>query len=327
MRRARLLQSLTIAIALAALPSGVQILNSQERPGTATRIDSLTEQGEGLTVSARSAITGQVMFASSQRGGILLAVSPAASAAERGLAFVDLYGSAFGLTDRGQVQLQRAPVADQLGFEHVRFQQVHRGVPVTAAQLLVHLKGSRVIAANGHMVTDLPDAVVPAVSPETALETARTLIQKVKGLETAGGAEYRQPRLEIFNRGLLEDRSSPSRLAWFIEATGVALREFIWIDAQTGALLLNFSQLADAKSRLVYTASSGPALPGTLIRTEGGPPTGDTDADLAYDYAGVTYDYYLANHGRDSFNGVGAPIISSVHYCPTGATCPYQNAA
>ena len=103
------------------------------------------------------------------------------------------------------------------------------------------------------------------------------------------------------------------------------MREFIWIDAETGALLLNFSQLTDAKSRSVYTSSEGPTLPGTLLRTEGGPPTGDPDSDLAYDYAGVTYDYYLANHGRDSFNGAGAPIVSSVHYCPAG--CPYQNAA
>jgi hypothetical protein len=174
-------------------------------------------------------------------------------------------------------------------------------------------------------VTDLPAAVVPTVFQKPRWKRRVRSSRKSRGLEIAGGAEYLPPRLEIFNRGLLEDRQSPSRLSWFIESTALALREFIWIDAETGALLLNFSQLTDAKSRSVYTSSEGPTLPGTLLRTEGGPPTGDPDTDLAYDYAGVTYDYYLANHGRDSFNGAGAPIVSSVHYCPTG--CPYQNAA
>jgi Zn-dependent metalloprotease len=115
-----------------------------------------------------------------------------------------------------------------------------------------------------------------------------------------------------------------SRLAWYVEATGPALREFIWVDAQVGVVLLNFSQIADAKSRSVYTSNHTSALPGSLLRTEGGAATGDTDADNAYDFAGITYDYYLTNHGRDSFDNAGSTIASSVHYCQTG--CPFGNA-
>jgi hypothetical protein len=103
MRRTRLVLSLSTAITLAlALPWGVQILNGQERPGTEARINSLTEQREGLTIAARSSITGQVMFASSQGAGILLVVPPTAAAVDRGLAFVDSYGTAFGLSNRNQ---------------------------------------------------------------------------------------------------------------------------------------------------------------------------------------------------------------------------------
>jgi thermolysin len=36
--------------------------------------------------------------------------------------------------------------------------------------------------------------------------------------------------------------------------------------------------------------------------------------DDAHDHAGTAYDWYLAVHGRDSFDGNGAPILSSAHY-------------
>ena len=54
--------------------------------------------------------------------------------------------------------------------------------------------------------------------------------------------------------------------------------------------------------------------------------TGDSDADLAYEFAGDTYNYYASVHGRDSFDDAGATIVSSVHFCKTAGGCPYQNA-
>ena len=110
---------------------------------------------------------------------------------------------------------------------------------------------------------------------------ARQLIAKYKPA-AAAGAQYSEPRLEIFNKGVLKTGVYPSRLAWFVEATDLALRQYIWVDAQTGAILMQFSQLTDAKSRKVYTADGGTTLPGTLLRSEGGPATGDPDADNAY---------------------------------------------
>ena len=63
------------------------------------------------------------------------------------------------------------------------------------------------------------------------------------------------------------------------------------------------------------------------MRIEGGAPTGDADADRAYDFSGDTYNYFLNEHGRDSFDGSGATIISTVHFCvTTPPQCPLQNA-
>ena len=324
MRTSRLVSIVVVVATVSfALFGATRELRGQQQRSAA--IGSLLEPGEELVITGTSPVTARATFASSQGRGILLNVPVNASAAERALAFIDDYGAAFG-ANRNQLQLQRTPGVDPLGFEHVRLQQMHRGVPVTAAGLIIHLKGPRVMVANGHMVADLPVNVIPTVSVETATEAARMLIEKIVDPGKASDAVYSAPRLEVFNRGLLEARSAPSRLAWFIEAKGFELREYVWIDAETGSVLLNFSQLTPAKSRTIYTAFEGPSLPGTLVRSEGGPPTGDVDADLAYDYSGITYDYYLTNHGRDSYNNAGAPLLSTVHYCDPSQPCPFANA-
>ena len=97
-------------------------------------------------------------------------------------------------------------------------------------------------------------------------------------------ATFSTPRLEVFNRGVLEGVEYPTHLAWFVEATQTDLREFIWIDAHTGTILLNFSQLTDALNRSVFDADSTSTLPGTLCREEG-----DPDCDFAHEYSGDTY--------------------------------------
>jgi bacillolysin len=283
-------------------------------------IASLAEPGQGLSVRDVSRHTGLPTFATSPGKGILLQTEPGASAEERALAFIDNYGRQFGLSNRSQVRTIRTE-RDELGFEHVRMLQVHRGVPVTGGEFIVHLKGSHAVAANGRTVAELPDDVLPTISPEGAKATARDVIRKYRAAD-APTAAYSEPRLEILNRAFLTDSGTDrARLAWFVEATGLALRQYIWIDAHTGALLLNFSQLADAKNRRIHTSNNTSVLPGAIVRTEGGAATGDADSDNAYTYSGITYDYFLTNFGRDSFDGAGAMMISTTHYC-SDDTCP-----
>lgn len=297
----------------------------------AANIPSLLESGEGLTIVQVAPQTGHATFASSNGRGILLPVEAATSAEVRAKTFLDLYGHAFGIASSSQFRTMRAPEADALGVEHVRMQQVHRDVPVRGGEFLVHMRGSRVMAANGHVLDDLPENVTPSLHPEQARTTARQLIEKYRR-DVATHAQYSEPQLEILNRAMLSDTvQHRSRLAWFIEASGTLLREYIWIDAQSGVLLLHFSQLTEAKSRRIYNGGHLATLPGTLVRSEGGAVTGDSDQDKAYDYAGATYDYYSTNHSRDSYDNLGSIIHSTAHHCPDGfpqgTTCPtYQNA-
>jgi Zn-dependent metalloprotease len=62
----------------------------------------------------------------------------------------------------------------------------------------------------------------------------------------------------------------------------------------------------------VHNAESGTG--GTLVRSEGGPATGDAAADEAYDGLGDTYDLYWKVFQRDSIDGAGLPLVAWVHY-------------
>ena len=179
---------------------------------------------------------------------------------------------------------------------------------------MVHLRGAKVVGVNAKIL-DLPEPVDtnPTVSADEALAAAETFIADRFGL---AGISFIRPRLEVFSRGMLEARRAPAHLAWFIEAKRLDVRQFIWIDAHTGMRLLDFSQITDALNRSIYNTNGSNALPGTLVRSEGGAATGDADADAAYNFSGDTYNYYKTQHGLDSFDGAGATLISTVHYCP-----------
>jgi Thermolysin metallopeptidase, alpha-helical domain/Thermolysin metallopeptidase, catalytic domain len=69
-----------------------------------------------------------------------------------------------------------------------------------------------------------------------------------------------------------------------------------------------------APSRAVHDAHSTQDLPGTLVRQEGGRPTGDAATDEAYDGLGATWSLFCEVFGRDSLDGMGLGLDASVHY-------------
>ncbi len=316
---------LAFSVAVAVMAGGLVGVGQDQPLDPATSIVSADNPADGLSVRRRDK-RGLARFAAAapQRRGIRLPVRPNAGGSELALDFVDRYGAQFGIQQRAQLRLRRR-TADALG-EHVRFEQVHRGVPVTGGQFIVHLSGTDVTAANGAILDDLPDDVVPTVSPADAILEARLTVEEYDPAQAAQ-ARYAAPRLEIWAPEAFGDQLRTPRLAWFVEATADTLRRFIWIDAENGDRLLTFNQMAEAKARSVYTGNAGSLLPGSLLRSEGAPATGDVDADRAYDYSGFAYDYFKNTHNRDSYDGLGAPLVSTVHHCePFPEPCPWNNA-
>lgn len=309
----RLLPLVTATALLVAASSGPVLRGQQPVPAGTRVIPSLVEPGQGLAVRATGARSGLVTFAAATGRGLWLPGTTAAPALERALAFADAYGRPFGLAGRQNVEPAGPAQADGLGQEHVRLRQTVQGIPVTAGELVVHLRGDRVIAVNGRTVAGVPASLVPAVPAGTARDLAAELLTRRRPAEAAG-ASFSDPRLEIFNRGQFDEGAHPTRLAWFIEATGEHLREFIWLDAASGAVLLHFSQLAEARTRVVHDLDSGTVLPGPVARVEGAAAVAQPDVNQAYDFSGLTYDYFQSAHGRDSYDNAGGVLRSSVRY-------------
>lgn len=71
---------------------------------------------------------------------------------------------------------------------------------------------------------------------------------------------------------------------------------------------------AGNKDRVVYDAQNGSTLPGTLVRSEGDPDTGDNAVDEAYNGAGATYDLYHDIFERNSIDDRGMQLVSVVHF-------------
>jgi Zn-dependent metalloprotease len=68
------------------------------------------------------------------------------------------------------------------------------------------------------------------------------------------------------------------------------------------------------KRRTVYDLRHRTRLPGTLVRDEGDPRRKDRNVNEAYDYSGATYDFFSRVFGRNSVDGNGMRLDSSVHY-------------
>jgi bacillolysin len=231
------------------------------------------------------------------------------------------YGNLFGLKDpKAQTQILKK---DKNTF---RYQQMHKGLPVISGELLVNMTPQNTMRSmSGEVASDLSLETAPKIEPSEALNIARAAVQQQYELEATPVATT--PELWIYDPKLLEPSDAPARLVWRMKVTPsgpdpAPIRELVLVDAQTGDIALHFNEIADAKSRKTYTAKQRQTVPGSLLCTEAAVCSGtDKDAIAAHQYAGDTYDFYFNNLGRDSLNGAGLILTSTVHYGKN-----YQNA-
>jgi Zn-dependent metalloprotease len=71
---------------------------------------------------------------------------------------------------------------------------------------------------------------------------------------------------------------------------------------------------SSTKLRTIYDAKNGANLPGSVVRNEGDPPVADVAVNEAYDGSGVTFDLYSEIYHRNSIDGKGLKLDSTVHY-------------
>ncbi|MEP0754497.1 M4 family metallopeptidase [Trichocoleus sp. Lan] len=77
---------------------------------------------------------------------------------------------------------------------------------------------------------------------------------------------------------------------------------------------ISFAASPGEKRRTIFDAKNGNDLPGTLVRSEGDPPSEDTAINEAYDGSGATYDLYEQVFERNSIDNRGLRLDSTVHF-------------
>lgn len=328
--RTTLFLGITILFFFSAAPPSLQ---ASTRPIEKTRgaplADTLAECTANNTATvARHQQTGRIRFIGAPGGQTLrttegnMTGSPESAAR----AFLSACGSFFGIQDaQGDLSTMREATLPD-GRSVVRFQQLHRGVPVLGGELNVQMNSDKnVTVATGEALPQIRVSTTPKVDAAQARAAAVERIARVYQVNPAT-LETTQPQLWIYNPVLIRPGGGFTQLVWRMDVTSTELlevRELVLVDAQRGGVALHFNQVDSAKNRQTYTASGGTSLPGTLVCNESNPTCsgGDADAVNAHKYAGETYDFYFNNHNRDGINNAGLTMVSTVHY-----GVGYQNA-
>ena len=247
--------------------------------------------------------------------------------------FVNRYGAMFGVADPS-TELAQPTVFTSSHGDAVRFEQRFRGVPVLAGQVAVQIDpNGAVVSTSGEASPRLSLDVQPSVSAATATATALAVTSRADGAATTDLAAG-TPELTVYDPALIGALDPVgARLAWKVQVRNALgdVNRLVLVDAHTGAIALHFSQVAAGGQRDVCDNANNFNLVQTctapVIFSNGtGYGAAGVEAKHAFDFAGQTYDFLLGTLGRDSLDGSGLFLHSTVRFCPSFSSCPYANA-
>ncbi len=297
--------------------------------------------GPGVDVAADAETGRQVTFVGTRAGRTIPLAAGAPRRAAREAA--QRFAPAFGLRgDAGATLPVEEVDRHGDGRSTVRFQQEIDGLPVIGGELVVNLDEHDDLLSIGGELEPASDVETrTSVSEGEAAQTARAVVAKkydlLPGELLAGPGE-----LSIYDNRILGGPGlGLPRPVWRFEVvdTGdpTTVRELVLIDAQLGNVALHFSEIHDAEepNRRVCDAELSESKLECLFespaRVEGDPPHEEEEVNFAYERSGEVYDFYFDRFERDSIDGAGMPIVSTVRFCEEEEgeeeECPpYENA-
>lgn len=243
--------------------------------------------------------SGESIFAGNDQESMQLAAELALSEA------LDRPGLFEGVGDMSVMRV----FIDEEGLAHARMGQSINGVSVFEGEAIVHLgKDGMFDNVTDHFVRDVNVDFNSPIEAKEAMEIAISEFggaDHVIGMPKAdmkivriAGKDHLTYRVQLEMRTAADEPSMP----------------VVFVDAKTREIVRSFDNLETGRNRITYTSGTGTSLPGTQLRTETQNPVSDSVANQAHDNAGLVHDYYITVHSRDSFDGSGGTIKSSVHY-------------
>jgi Zn-dependent metalloprotease len=236
---------------------------------------------------------------------------------------------------------------DEIGFTHVKLQQVLRGTKIKDKQINVHFNSlGEVITVNGqyeNKAISIENDDKPAISEDKAVKTVlkefsydtlrnepsvekEIIFIDEKAYDTIKvNVQYDCPEIgnwDVYvdvHTGNIVKKSSRIRFDGPVTGSGVNVigqTKSINLTLTSGMYYLQDQTKAMTGQIKTYTANNGQTQPGTLVNntTSTFNTTAFKAAVSAHDYAGAVYDFYKNLFNRNSIDNNGMSITSTVHY-------------
>ncbi len=295
------------------------VLRSLNAPG-ATEAPVIHQTDEGF-----------VRFLGAPPGGSFLVRetgAKAADAASVASVFVTDHAGAFGVLSDA-TNFRTGPIRSYGDADFVHLDQYYDDIPVLGGQVVLQVNASRGvqnvmsdIMRDTRALDDGSVSLTPTLSGGQALAAA--INDFAVNSDSHVASDYRgvvAPELMIFRPSVV-GLSGATRLVWRLElaANGAdPVHSVVFVDAHSGQVALQYSLMEHVLDRQIFDADGGITVPATPTRAEGDGPTGIPAVDDAYEFLGDTHNFYLTEHGYDSFDGNGSPIVATVNV-------PFSNA-
>ena len=257
--------------------------------------------------------------------------------ANQAMAFLETHGAVFGIQNAGQSLRQTAVQANHFGGFSVSYQQIYRGIPVFAGTMRVHFDANGdLFAVNGTFIPHIKLTTHQTITAETAAELALKAVSVQLGdsdKSALTNIKAEPGELLVFRANLAQGIPGPNHLVYEVVVSNAGnIREFLYIDAQTGQLVDQISGIhsidrevsENSLASIVWDESAGDPdpIPGGWNGGSAGQVSAwqdeiDGAAETYYLFSSMTGGTYLSYDGADA-------TLRTVNNDPSIA-CPNAN--
>ena len=191
--------------------------------------------------------TGRLIFVGAQAGHPIASATAGVKGVppeRNALSFVRDHAQALGLRDPETELRPSKTVTRADGRTVVRYQQVHQGVPVFGADVVVNTtRAGALLALSAKISPELDLSVEPKLRSDEASAEAVAVIAKYR--KTASSElTASEPALFVYDARLFLPEGRSPVLAWKVEVgNGAQIREVVLVDAATAAIALHYNQV------------------------------------------------------------------------------------
>lgn len=241
---------------------------------------------------------------------------------EKAFNFINQNQSLLALRSADDAFQLKSTQKDIFKLDHVSLQQTYKGVPVYDGVLKFHFdRSTNITSVNGNYIPNIKINPVPTLSKAAAEANAIKRVSVTEDMQIIENLRAHKSELFFFQKGLAQGYAGPHHLVYEVEVRNdINIREYLFIDAHTGALVEQFSGIHSIDRKL-YNKTIAPA---NLIWKEGdGPIPTDIWHHSELETSRHIYNLFDRTFGHTSFNGKDSTMITT-HNNPT-IFCPNAN--